>query len=125
MSPLCMLLLFATFLALTSSAWAIGGLLPCVPNGLLCHDSEKEIRDKHHVLLGKFGEKRVWGSYKVLSETSGVSPIDRDKHERIAGSYAQCKEAQVRAICDRVQETEDDREKAQYAMELILSLVAE
>ncbi|KAL1129497.1 hypothetical protein AAG570_012442 [Ranatra chinensis] len=44
-------------------------------------------------------------------------PVGRSKGGS-PGTYAQSFEAQVRVICDRFQETEGDREKAQYHMDL-------
>ncbi|KAL1124816.1 hypothetical protein AAG570_001437 [Ranatra chinensis] len=70
--------------------------------------------------------KEGYGGARKFYQRQVVSLIltGRSKGES-PGAYAQSMEAQVRVLCDRILETEEDKIKAQHAIELVKSLIVE
>ncbi|KAL1130332.1 hypothetical protein AAG570_013270 [Ranatra chinensis] len=70
--------------------------------------------------------KEVYDGAQKFYQRQVVSLIltGRNKGES-PGAYAQSMEAQVRVLCDRILETEEDKLKAQHAIELVKSLIVE
>ncbi|KAL1129673.1 hypothetical protein AAG570_012618 [Ranatra chinensis] len=70
--------------------------------------------------------KEGYGGVRKSYQRQVVSLIltGRSKGES-PGAYAQSMEAQVRVLCDRILETEEDKVKAQHAIELVKSLIVE